>query len=146
MDLEGMARRLTFNAFAQADASDDYLAQIQRDLEAIKAGTYTPTKDAQQMLDILNAINERLEAIMAFKAFEGGKSSADPTLVELDGGVATLSDGTTLTFPPGVKFEHEEAPGKEAQRISTDKVTFVLIRGASKRTVEAAIRRCVEGR
>lgn len=82
---------------------------------------------------------------MAFRASET-VNPGDPTLIELDASVATFSDGTTLEFPEGVTFSHEEVPNKMAQRISTDKVSFVLIAGASKRTVEAGIRRCVEGR
>ena len=96
-------------------------------------------------------------------AFHKSKATnADPLLVDLDNGMATFSDGTKLNFPDGVKFTDRDLEslrtdktgkvgvrvemwGKDAAGVDVELFSFVLIQGATKATVENAIRRCTEG-
>lgn len=87
-------------------------------------------------------------------AFDPTKAPASqtPTLDELDGGIAYFSDGSTLTFPPATKFKAENWGEKLGMRIfppvadgqlATDiGNSFCVIKGATKSTIEVAVKRC----
>lgn len=71
--------------------------------------------------------------------------ASTPVLVELDVSgdrTAYLSDGSKLKFPDGTTFAPENTSTKACQRV-TPKAgpTFLLPLGATKETVEAAVRR-----
>lgn len=59
MDINDVAIRLTVNAFAAAGKPDDFLAGIERDLKAIRDGTFQPTDLQQAAIDRLK---KKLEA------------------------------------------------------------------------------------
>ena len=71
--------------------------------------------------------------------FQPVQAVTSPFLSELDGGLATFSDKSELQFPKGCVYEPQQIGEKLAQRVTLGERTCTVIRGATLRSVEAAI-------
>lgn len=90
-------------------------------------------------------------------ALSSGKRhpSADPMMIDFDKGEFFFDDGTSIKLPANVKYVEQDPdkvnmvqPGSEKKPVKVivnDKVSFIVIAGATKAVVLDGIKRCELG-